>query len=78
MLVFLRNSQTKLYYAGHGRWVTKPNRALAFQTVEEALLLNRQEHLHEMEIVYQHSASGSTRVLPIGQTDWHKERVTFF
>jgi hypothetical protein len=75
MTLSLRNKGTKLYYAGQGRWVDKAAKALGFQTVEDAMLLHHQEHLHDMELVVQHSApSYKTLVLPIGPRSWGANR----
>jgi hypothetical protein len=78
VFVFLRDSESKRYYAGRGRWVAKPSQAWVFQSIEEALLHNRQEGLKHMEIILQHTRPGSTQVLPIGKGLWYKDRWSFF
>lgn len=78
MLVLLRDRQTKLFYAAHGRWTSIPAFAYDFHSVEDALLRNRQEHLENTEVVVQHSAPSSTVVLPIGKRQWYDSQRTFF
>jgi hypothetical protein len=78
MLVLLRDHQTLLYYAGHGRWTARTSSALNFHCVEDALLRNRQEHLEHTEIVVQHSLPSSKVVLPVGKRRWYDPRQTFF
>ncbi len=78
MTVFLRKSESKLYYAGYGRWAAQTDRAKPFHSIEDALLLNRQERLQGMEVVVQHSTPGSKMVLPIGAQEWRKRQPIFF
>jgi hypothetical protein len=66
MIVHLRNKETKLYYAGHKRWVAGPPAELQFQSIPEALLYSRQERLAGMEVVLLHSDSSHKVVLPVG------------
>ncbi len=66
MIVHLRNKESKLYYAGRGRWVAGPPPELKFQSIPEALLFSRQEGLHQMEVVLLHSDSLHKVVLPVG------------
>ncbi len=73
MMVLLRDGVSKLFYAGQGRWVAQPGLAKGFHSIEDALLLNRQDHLKGTEIVIQHSTPGSKVVLPIGLQNWNPE-----
>ncbi len=66
MIVHLRNKETKLYYAGKGRWVAGPPPQLRFHSIPEALLYSRQERLPKMEVVLLHSDSLHKVVLPVG------------
>ena len=66
MIVHLRNKETKLYYAGKGRWMIGPPAVLSFKTIPEALLYSRQERLRDMEVVLLHSDSFHKVVLPAG------------
>ncbi len=66
----MRKRGTKLYFGGRGRWVTRDALALRFETVEEALLFNRREHLQDMEVVIAHSDQQHKRVLPITGATW--------
>ena len=66
MVVHLRNKETKLYYAGSGRWMIGPPAVLKFNTIPEALLYSRQERLSKMEVVLLHSDSMHKVVLPVG------------
>jgi len=66
MVVHLRNSESKLYYAGRGRWMGRPPPELRFHSVAEALLYSRQEGLRGMEVVLLHSDSLHKVVLPAG------------
>jgi hypothetical protein len=66
MIVHLRNKETKLYYAGHGRWTARPPAQLRFNSIPDALLYSRQEHLRAMEVVLLHSDSLHKVVLPVG------------
>jgi hypothetical protein len=66
MIVHLRNKESKLYYAGKGRWVSGPPPQLRFNSIPEALLYSRQEALHNMEVVLLHSDSMHKVVLPVG------------
>ena len=66
MIVHLRNKETKLYYAGKGRWVSGPPSQLRFNSIPEALLYSRQERLSKMEVVLLHSDSMHKVVLPVG------------
>lgn len=66
MIVHLRNKESKLYYAGRGRWVSGPPSQLRFNSIPEALLYSRQERLHKMEVVLLHSDSMHKVVLPVG------------
>jgi hypothetical protein len=77
MVVLLRKAELKVYYAGRGRWVADPGVALSFHSIEDALLLNRQDHLQGTEIVIQHSAPGLKVVLPIGVQQWNKQQWSF-
>ncbi len=70
MLVLLRQSETKLYCGARGGWVAKVSLAAQFQTVEEALLFNRQAHLAGMEVVVVHSNGRHRVVLPLGKESW--------
>src|SRR5262245_56940429 len=73
MLVLLRQSETKLYYAVHRGWVSKVSGAAHFQTVEEALLFRRQEHLQGMQVVVLHSNGRHMVILPLGKQSWAGE-----
>jgi hypothetical protein len=73
MLVLLRQSETRLYYGVHGEWVSKVSVAAHFQTVEDALLHSRHEHLQSMEVVVFHSNGGHKVVLPVGKQSWAKQ-----
>ena len=75
--VLLRKIDGKVYYSGYGRWAPTSSRALAFETIEEALLFNRQEHLQGTEIVLEHSDLHHWRVLPIGVTKWQDRQSSF-
>lgn len=66
MFVHLRNKETKLYYAGKGRWMIGPPAVLKFNNIPEALLYSRQEGLPNMEVVLLHSDSMHKVVLPVG------------
>ncbi len=66
MIVHLRNKESKLYYAGRGRWVAGPPPQLHFNNIPEALLFSRQERLSNMEVVLLHSDSMHKVVLPVG------------
>ncbi len=66
MIVHLRNKETKLYYAGSGRWMIGPPAVLRFNTIPEALLYSRQERLRDMEVVLLHSDSFHKVVMPVG------------
>lgn len=66
MIVHLRNRETKLYYAGRGRWVAGPPPEPRFHNIAEALLYSRQEGLRNMEVVLLHSDSLHKVVLPAG------------
>ena len=70
MLVLLRQNQTKLYYGVHGEWVAKSSAAAHFDSIEEALLANRQAHLQGTEVLVVHSNGGRRVVLPIGKQSW--------
>ncbi len=74
MLVLLRQNQTKLYYGIHGEWAPKISAAAHFETIEEALLANRQAHLHGTEVVVVHSNGHHKVVLPIGEESWTSRR----
>ncbi len=66
MIVHLRNKETKLYYAGRGKWVAGPPAQLRFNSIPDALLYSRQEGLNGMEVVLLHSDSLHKVVLPVG------------
>ncbi len=66
MFVHLRNKESKLYYAAHGRWVAAPPAELQFNSIPEALLFSRKERLKNMEVVLLHSDSAHKVVLPVG------------
>jgi len=66
MIVHLRNKETKLYYAGRGKWVSGPPPELRFFSIPDALLFSRQEGLRHMEVVLLHSDSLHKVVLPVG------------
>jgi hypothetical protein len=72
--VLLRESEKRLYYGRQGRWVPEVSAALIFETIGDALLFNRQHHLHKTEIVLQHSEPGKKTVLPIGNRAWGAKR----
>ena len=74
MLVLLRQSQTKFYYGVHGDWVSKTSAAAHFETIEEALLANRQSHLEGTEVVVIHSNGHHKVTLPIGKESWATQR----
>src|SRR5262249_185874 len=73
MLVLLRQSKTKLYYGVHGGWVSKVSGAAHFQTVEDALLCRRREHLPGMQVVVLHSNGRHMVILPLGKQSWASE-----
>src|SRR5262249_13621705 len=73
MLVLLRQSKTKLYYGVHGGWVSKVSGAAHFQTVEDALLCRRREHLPGMQVVVLHSNGRHIVILPLGKQSWASE-----
>ncbi|HEY5915423.1 MAG TPA: hypothetical protein VJA21_32980 [Verrucomicrobiae bacterium] len=77
MIVHLRNKESKLYYAGRGRWVGGPPPQLRFNSVAEALLYNRQERLSKMEVVLLHSESGHKVVFPVGLTAVEPEHSNY-
>ncbi len=70
MRVLLRKQGTRLYYGGSGRWVVEDLRATDFHSVEEALLLNRREHLVQTEVLIVHSDAQHTKALPVGVRQW--------
>jgi len=45
-------------------------RATDFPSVEEALLLNRREHLAHTEVLIVHSDAQNTKALPVGVSRW--------
>ncbi len=77
MIVHLRNKETKLYYAGRGRWVAGPPAQLRFQSIPDALLYSRQEGLTKMEVVLLHSDSLHKVVLPVGITSVEPEHSNY-
>lgn len=77
MVVHLRNKETKLYYAGSGRWMIGPPAVLKFNTIPEALLYSRQERLRDMEVVLLHSDSFHKVVMPIGVTAIEPEHSNY-
>ncbi len=70
MLVLLRQHKTKLYYGVHGEWAPEISAAAHFETVEEALLANRQAHLQGTEVFVLHSNGRHKVVLPLGKESW--------
>jgi hypothetical protein len=77
MIVHLRNGETKLYYAGLGRWVAGPPQELKFYSIPEALLYSRHEGLHGMEVVLLHSDSLHKVVLPAGMKSGGPEHSNY-
>ena len=72
--VVLRETGKRLYYGPQGTWVPEVSGALKFETIEDALLFNRQHHLHKTEIVLQHSDPTKRTILPIGNGSWAAKR----
>ncbi len=70
MLVLLRQNESKLFYGAHGGWVASVPLAAQFQTIDDALLFNRQAHLEGTEIFVLHSNGRHKVVLPVGKETW--------
>jgi len=65
MKVLLRKAKTSLYYAGTDQWATDPRQARDFDQVEEAIRLQREEHLMDVEVVLSFDDPLCNCVLPI-------------
>ena len=51
MKVLLRETKTRLYYAGTNQWTTDAQQARDFDEVERAIQLRRNEQLTDVEVV---------------------------
>ena len=74
MRVLLRQRDTKQYYGRNREWVASAASAAHFQTIEEAILFNRQAGLQQTEVVVVHSEGGRKVVLPLGTETWAPPR----
>jgi hypothetical protein len=77
MRVYLRNTDTGLYYAGSGQWVPDLSGALDLGEIEYASQLACEENLAEAEMVLSYDNPACQLALPV-RPEWHggsKERV---
>jgi hypothetical protein len=65
MKVFLRNQETKHYYAGSNGWTGNSSVAHDFETVESATRLSRAQNLADMEVVLRYEDPACDLVLPL-------------
>ena len=65
MKVFLRNTKTSHYYVGNNQWTPDSEYARAFEQVEEAIQVYREEQLTGVEVVLSYEDPLCTLVLPL-------------
>ena len=69
MVVLLRHSKTKLFFAGNKRWVSNLAEAYNFESIHNALERLQQERLRRMELLIE----GNT-ILPLADVAGSAER----
>jgi hypothetical protein len=67
MIVLLRHSRMRLYYAGRKHWVGNPGAALDLESIERAKELSVAESFSDMEILVTYEDSDCELVLPLGR-----------
>ena len=65
MKVLLRETKTRLFYAGTQQWITDAKQAWDFDRVEEAIRLSREEQLTDAEVVLRFDDPACDAVLPL-------------
>ena len=65
MKVLLRNTETRLYYAGNDQWTGDATQARDFEHVEHATRTHQRDRLKGMEAVLVYSTPPCELVLPL-------------
>jgi hypothetical protein len=65
MKVLLRNTKTNLYFVGINQWTDDPNQARDFGRVEDAIRLDREEQMTDMEVILRCDDPYGDLVLPL-------------
>jgi hypothetical protein len=65
MKVFLRNGETRQYYAGSNGWSASSSVAHDFETVESAAQFAQTQRLSGTEVVLRSDDSGCDSILPL-------------
>ena len=65
MKVLLRDTKSCHYYVGANQWTADSKQARDFEQVEQAIRLNRDEQLRDMEVVLSFDDHLCDLVLPI-------------
>jgi len=65
MRIHLRDSKTKLYYAGPNQWVSEVCDAFEFERIERAAQLGHQHRFAEPEVVLSYEKPPCELALPV-------------
>jgi hypothetical protein len=65
MKVLLRQTKTRVYYVGAGRWTADVEQALDFGSVEHAIQLSLREGLSAVEVSLNFDDGGEDLALPL-------------
>jgi len=65
MKIHLRDSKTKLYYAGPDRWVAEGLNAFDFERIERAAQLSHQQSFAKTEVVLSYEEPLCELALPV-------------
>jgi len=66
-LVYIRNTNSSLLYAGEGKWCSDCHEAASFQTIPAAQKTIRHDHLDAVEFVLMESANCEPLVVAADQ-----------
>lgn len=66
MKALLKNMRTGLYYETANSWITEPDGAFDFQTVEQARKFALMAEMEQVSVVLSREQSGHEVALPVG------------